>query len=142
MIKETILTVREMDVINKKLQNQRINQQDSNYLSKYVRPKLRKISSINAEALLQRLEYNQRAASIENKIKEIIIKEIREICGIVIYGSAIQTNYTDYNDIDVIIITKNKIWKNSNEKYKIISRLVKHAEEISLVLDIQIIDKK
>jgi len=142
MIKESILTKRELEVIRKKLQNKRLNQQDSNYLSKYVRKKLRKISEIEPEYLLKRLEYNQKAISIENKIKKIILKELMKVEAIVLYGSAIQTSFNRYNDIDVLVLTKTKKWNTLNEKYKIISRLEKDAKKEYLKLDIQIIEKK
>ena len=141
MKKETILTNREIDVINKKLNNKRLNQQDSNYLSKYVRPKLREIASINAEALLKRLEYNQKSRSIERKIRKLILDNLKDIYAIVLYGSAIQTNYKNYNDIDVLVITKRKSWGKSREKYGIINLLKENAQKIGLNLDIQIIDK-
>ena len=142
MIKESILTKRELEVIRKKLQNKKLNQQDSNYLSKYVRKKLRKISEIEPEYLLKRLEYNQKAISIENKIKKIILKELMKVEAIVLYGSAIQTSFNRYNDIDVLVLTKTKKWNTLNEKYKIISRLEKDAKKEYLKLDIQIIEKK
>jgi len=141
MKKKTILTNREIDVINKKLNNKRLNQQDSNYLSKYVRPKLREIASINAEALLKRLEYNQKSRSIERKIRKLILDNLKDIYAIVLYGSAIQTNYKNYNDIDVLVITKRKSWGKSREKYGIINLLKENAQKIGLNLDIQIIDK-
>ena len=142
MIKESILTKRELEVIRKKLQNKRLNQQDSNYLSKYVRKKLRKISEIEPEYLLKRLEYNQKAIPIEDKIKKIILKDLMDVEAIVLYGSAIQTSYERYNDIDVLVLTKTKKWNTLNEKYKIISRLEKDAKKEYLKLDIQIIEKK
>src|SRR3989338_538948 len=141
MKKKTILTNREIYVINKKLNNKRLNQQDSNYLSKYVRPKLREIASINAEALLKRLEYNQKSRSIERKIRKLILDNLKDIYAIVLYGSAIQTNYKNYNDIDVLVITKRKSWGKSREKYGIINLLKENAQKIGLNLDIQIIDK-
>src|SRR3989344_1418085 len=142
MIKESILTKRELEVIRKKLQNKKLNQQVSNYLIKYVRKKLRKISEIEPEYLLKRLEYNQKAISIENKIKKIILKELMKVEAIVLYGSAIQTSFNRYNDIDVLVLTKTKKWNTLNEKYKIISRLEKDAKKEYLKLDIQIIEKK
>jgi len=61
---------------------------------------------------------------------------------VVVYGSAVQTNYKEYNDIDVLVITKKKVWKNSAERYNLISSVVRSGEKIGLSLDIQIVDKK
>ena len=54
-----ILTAREMRIINKKVKGLSLTQNESNILSKSVRPKLREIKKLNADALLNRLEYNQ-----------------------------------------------------------------------------------
>lgn len=140
MIKYKILTERENQIINKKLKGHSLTQNESNILSKSIRPKLKEISKINANMLLDRLEYNQKAKSIENKIKELIIKNIAGIKAILIYGSAIQTNYKEYNDIDVLIVTNKKIWKSVGEKYDLIIKLTDYANKINLNLDIQIID--
>ena len=51
MIKNKILTEKANEIINKKLRNKKLTQQDSNYLSRFVRPKLRDMASINAEVL-------------------------------------------------------------------------------------------
>ena len=102
MIKSTILTNRELEVIKKKLQNQKLNQQDSNYLSRFVRPKLKEIESINAKELLERISYNQKAPSIENKIKQMILQNLKSIDSIIIYGSAVHSNYKSYKDIDIL----------------------------------------
>ena len=45
-------------------------------------------------------------------------------------------------NIDILIITKNKSWEKSSEKYKIISSLTESAKSLNLPLDIQIVDKK
>ena len=65
-----VLTDKEIEVINKKLLGEKLSQQDSNYLSRYVRPKLREINLIDAKTLLSKLKYCQKALAIENKIKE------------------------------------------------------------------------
>ena len=110
-----ILTNKELQIINKKLSKAKLTQQDSNYLSKYIRPKLREIKTINAQELLNKLDYNQKSISIEKKIKQIILKNIKNIDSITIYGSAIQNNYKKYNDIDVMVITKEKSWKKAKK---------------------------
>ena len=57
--KSLLLTPRELGVIAKKLRNEKLTQQDSNYLSRFVRPKLREASLLDAKGLLNILEYNQ-----------------------------------------------------------------------------------
>jgi len=133
-----ILTKREMEVVNKKLRNEKLNQQDSNYLSRFVRPKLREISKINAKELLGKLRYDPKISSMENKIKNMILKKIKKTTAIVLHGSVVQTNYSEYNDIDVLIVTKDKNWKNPRGKYQ----LIKSLKVDDLNLDIQIITEK
>ena len=70
---------------------------------------------------------------------ERTILEYLKPTAIILYGSVIQTNYHKYNDIDVLIVTKKKSWKNKKEKYKLINELNKKS---NLKLDIQIIDEK
>ena len=136
-----ILTARKMRIINKKLKSLSLTQNESNILSKSVRPKLREIRKLNADALLNRLEYNQIGRAIENKIKKIVLKNIRRIQSIIIYGSAIQSNYKNYNDIDALIITKNKILGSTGDKYDLIIKLSDIAKSMGLNMDIQIMDK-
>lgn len=137
-----ILTKKEVEVIGKKLQNMRLSQQDSNYLSRFVRPKLREISLIDAGSLLSKLEYNQKIASIEKRIKRIILKKIKEVESITLYGSAIQNNYKNYNDLDVLVIVKRKFWKKLREKYKKTLEVKETAKKYSLNLDLGVYDKK
>lgn len=145
-----ILTRHEREVIRKKLSGARITQQDSNCLSKNIRPKLREIISIDAKLLLDKLEYSQKAISIEKKIKKIILKEMGKgkknqkspVNSIIIYGSAIQNNYKDYNDIDILIVTKSKIAENLGDKAKIIKELKKELDKHGINSDIEIYDRK
>src|SRR3989344_7557457 len=108
MVKYSILTEREKEIINKKLRGLSLTQNESNILSKSVRNKLREICKINARALLDKLEYNQIAKSIEKKIKKLVLGNMKDVKAVLIYGSAIQTNYKYYNDIDIFIITNKK----------------------------------
>ncbi len=140
--KSLVLTKKEIEVIEKKLKNNKLTQQDSNYLSRFVRPKLKEISLIDAKSLLDRLEYNQKIASIEKRIKEIILRKINNVESVTIYGSAIQKNYKNYNDIDVLVIVKNKSWKKTGEKYRQIFYIKNQAKRYSLNLDIEIYDKR
>ncbi|MEK6850550.1 MAG: hypothetical protein AABX85_03170 [Nanoarchaeota archaeon] len=140
MVNYTILTNREKEIINKKLKGISLTQNESNILSKSIRHKLTEISKINAHVLLNKLEYNQKSKSIENKIKKLILENLKEVRSILIYGSAIQNNYKDYKDIDVLIITNKKIWSSTGDKYNLIMKLTDSAKRLSLNLDIQVID--
>lgn len=137
-----ILTRRETEVIAKKLGNKKLTQQDSNYLSRFIRPKLKEISSMDAKTLLKKLDYNQKALSIENKIKKIILSKVSDVVSIIIYGSAIQSNYTEYNDLDLLILVKKKFWKTQKNKFRAILEIKEYAEKQGLVLDIQIMQIK
>jgi len=140
MIKSSIFTEKELKVIDKKLKNKRLTQVDSNYLTKFIRPKLNEIKSIDTAFLLNKMKYNQKIKSIENRIKKIISENIKSPEAIVIYGSAVQTNYEDYNDIDILVVTKNKI--PQNEKYKKIRELKNLLDSELINSDIEIYDKK
>ena len=142
MVKNKILTEKAIEVINKKLKGRNLTQQDSNYLSRFVRPKLRAMASINAEILLKRLEYNPKALSIERKIKEIILKNVQKVDSIIVCGSAVQTNYKEYNDIDVIVSTKNILTKSLNKKNRLIENIEKIGKKEGIDLDVQIYAKK
>lgn len=142
MQNKEILTKREREVINKKLSNEPLNQQDSNYLSRFVRPKLRKIKQINPDYLLDRLNYNPKSLSIDKKIKNLILNNLKNVQAIILYGSTIQTGYQNYNDIDVLVITKEKYWDNKYDNYEICWALEKKSKKVNLKLHIQIISKK
>jgi len=137
-----ILTEKAVEVINKRLKNEKLTQQDSNYLSRFVRPKLREILSIDARVLLDKLEYCRKAQAIERKIKNIILKNVPNLDSIIICGSAAQTNYKEYADIDVIIATKKILTKSLKEKKEIIKRVEEIGKEEGLNLDIQIYSKE
>ena len=117
MINSTIFTKRELEVIHRKMSNTKLNQTDSNYLSRFIRPKLREIITFDAKEILNKMEYNQKIKSIENKIKKVILGSLKEVDSIILYGSAIQNNYKDYNDIDIMIVTKSKIYKNGFKRH-------------------------
>ena len=141
-MENTILTAREVEVINKKLNCKRITQLDSNILTRAIRPKLRQIMEIDAEYLLDRLSYNPKHRAIESKIKNLVLSGIKDTEAIILVGSAVQTSYKDYNDIDIIVITKRKTWAKKYEREDTILDLERKAEKIGLNLDIQIISKK
>jgi predicted nucleotidyltransferase len=135
-----ILTKKELEVINKKLSNQKLTQQDSNRLSRFVRPKLKKIREIDSEYLLKRLNYNPKSRIFEKKIRNYILKNLEEVKSIIIYGSAIISGYTEYNDIDVLVVTERRLWKNNWERDEISKKLEEKAEKLNL--DIQLIDEE
>jgi len=142
MIKTKLLTEKAFEVIAKKLRNNKLTQQDSNYLSRFVRPKLREISLIDAKALLNRLNYNPKAMSLERKIKKIIINNIPSVDSIILCGSAVQTNYKEYNDIDVIVATKKIISKSIKKKRELIADIEELGKKDGVILDVQIYAKK
>ena len=135
----SILTEREEEIINKKIKSISLTQNESNILSKYIRPKLREMSIINSKELLKKLEYNQKARSIESRIKKLVLDNVSKVDSIIVCGSAVQSNYKEYNDIDVIILTKNSI-KIQNKK-EIIKKIEDYGKKENLFLDIQIYEK-
>ncbi len=144
MVEIDLLTKTENKVLNKRLNGKGLSQIESNYLSRSIRPKLKsldKLKKINVGLILQRIEYNQKGLAIEKRVKELIIEIVKEIDSIIIYGSAIQTNYHSYNDIDVLIVTKKKLWKTLKEKYFIIKTIKKKAKIININLDVQIMER-
>ena len=140
MIKSKIFTKKELEVVEKKMKNKKLTQTDSNYLARFIRPKLREIALIDAKFLLDKLEYNQKIKSIEGRIRKIILEGIKNVQAIVIHGSAIQTNYKNYNDIDILIVIKNKI--SIKEKYRKIIEIKKILSKYHIKADIEIYDKK
>jgi predicted nucleotidyltransferase len=145
MVKIDLLTQIENKVLNKKLNNKRLNQIEANYLSRAIRPKLRKLeklNQINIPSILKKIEYNQKGRAIELKIKKLTKESITNLDSIIIYGSAIQTNYHSYKDIDVLIITKKRSWDKEKEKYALIKTIKEKVKNLGLILDIQIIDRK
>lgn len=140
MISKTslLLTKRELEVIEKKLKKMKLTQQDSNYLSRYVRPKLKEMSLIDSKLLLRKLEYNQKIRAIENKIKALILNNIKNVTSITLCGSIVYSCYTNYKDIDVLVTVKDKFWDKLGEKYKRIIKLKEEAKKKSLDLDIKI----
>ena len=92
-----ILTRKERKIIEKKLSNKKLTQVESNRLSKAIRPKLKEISAIDAEELLNKLEYNHKVNSIEKRIIKVIKENLPNVDSIILYGSVVQNNYHDYN---------------------------------------------
>ena len=140
--KNIILTEKEMEVIDKKLRGKKLTQQDSNRLSRQVRPKLKEISEINKKGILEKIEYNQKARRIEKNIIEVITRHVGKVSAIIVYGSAIQNNYNNYNDIDILIATETKIYPEARDKYNKIEELKEKLKGKGINADIEIYDKK
>jgi predicted nucleotidyltransferase len=136
-----ILTKKEKKIIEKKLSGKKLSQVESNRLSKAIRPKLNEISTIDAKDLLNRMDYNHKAHSIEKKIVSIVKNNMLEVDSIVLYGSVIQNNYHDYNDIDIMIVSKNKI-KPEITKWRIIEDLKDILKKDNIIADIEIISRE
>ena len=140
MIKSNIFTNKELEVVDKKMKNKKLTQVDSNYLTRFIRPKLKEMVSIDSKFLLDKMEYNQKIKSIEERIKKSIFRSIKDVQAIILYGSAIQTNYKEYNDIDILIAIKNKI--NFKEKYRKIIEIKKILNKYNIKADLEIYNKK
>lgn len=138
-MEKSLLTAKELKTISKRLNNKSLSQEDSNRLSRFVRPKLKMMKLIDSEYLLNRLSYNPKSINIEKNIKNLVLKNIKKVQAIIIYGSAILSGYNEYRDIDVMIVTKDNLFNNKWENLKFSRKLEK---ETKLPLDIQIIDKK
>ena len=138
------LTKTENRVLNKRLNYKKLTQVESNYLSRSIRPKLRnlqKIKETDIDLILKKIEYNQKGLSIEKKIVKVILESIADVEAIILYGSAIQTNYYEYNDIDILIVIKENI-NPLHKKIKKIIEIKKLMKKQSLDTDIQIYNKK
>ena len=137
-----ILTKKEMKIINKRLENRRLSQIERNRLSRSIRPKLKEISKIDSVNLLLKLEYVPDSIPIENTIIRVVKKHLHNVDSIILYGSAVQTNYKEYNDIDILIITKTKIYKTEKEKWRKIREITDVLKENDITADIEMISKK
>ncbi len=137
-----ILTARERKIIKKKIDNRSLTQNESNILSKSIRPKLKEMHKLNSAELLNKLEYNQKAISIKSKIKKIILNSIPKVDSIILCGSIVQNNYKNYNDIDTIVATKKQLTKSKKEKREMIKNLENAGKGNNLNLDVQIYSKK
>ncbi len=135
-----ILTSKEKEIIKKKLSGVRLSQNESNILSKSIRPKLKEAEKLNPRVILNKIEYRQKAKPLEEKIKKIILDILPKTDSIILCGSAIQSNYGEYNDIDIIIVTKTILEKKTKENA--IRKLEEQGKIQGLNLDVQIYSKK
>jgi len=136
-----ILTDKEMQIINKRLSNKRLSQIERNRLSRSIRPKLKEVSKIDSENLLRRLDYVPDSISIENTIIKIIKENIPKVDSIILYGSVVQNNYAKYNDIDIMIVTKTKIYETEKEKWKKIREVIGILKDNNIIADIEMISR-
>ena len=134
-----ILTERENEIIAKKLGGLSLTQNEANILSKSIRPKLREIGKINTGEILNKIEYNQKARAIEHKIKKIVLDNAPKVDSIIVCGSAVQSNYKEHNDLDVIVAIRKELSKN--RKLDLIVDIEKAGRGENLKLDIQIYTK-
>jgi len=137
-----ILTDKEDKIIKKRLSNKKLSQLERNRLSRSIRPKLREISLIDSKSILEKIDYNPKIISIENKIINVIKNNIQQVDSIILYGSVIQNNYHEYNDIDIMIATKSKIYKTEMEKWNKIRELNDVLKDNGITSDIEIISKE
>ena len=112
-----ILSKREIEVVLKRLSNEHITQTESNYLSKSIRPKLKSAEFAASNDILSLLDYRRKKYEREDQIlRNKIIKGtkdlIDDIKAIILFGSYIRNNHTNYRDIDImIILNKNTFHK-------------------------------
>ena len=134
-----ILTNKEIEVVRKRLNNKHITQTESNYLSRSIRPKLRSAELAASNDLLSLLEYRRKKYERKDSVlKNKIIKAVKDIDikAIILFGSYIRNNHTNYRDVDVMVVLKQKLWKTSAEK----NRLEKEIEKkINIKTDINLI---
>lgn len=140
MVKISILTEKEQEVLNRRINNENMSQQDSNRLSRQIRPKLKAISQIDSEELLRKIKYKPETKKIENKIVNSIKSNVESLDSIILYGSAIQTNYNEYNDIDILLVTNEKM--DIKTKSKKIVELKNILSKEGIVSDIEMISKE
>ena len=119
-----ILSRREIEVVIKRLKNKHITQTESNYLSRSIRPKLKAAEFASSSKLLSLLDYRRNKYEREDSVlKRSILLALKDIIqnvqAVVIFGSYIMNNHTDYQDIDIMVVLKRKIWGSVIEKHKI-----------------------
>jgi predicted nucleotidyltransferase len=140
---EPILSKREIEVVRKRLNNEHITQTESNYMSRSIRPKLRSAEFLVATKMLSLLDYRRKRYEREdNVLKDKLVEGIEKcieadlVKAIVLFGSYVRNNHSNYRDIDVMVVLKRKLWKTSAEKNKI----KRHIESlIDVKLDITLV---
>lgn len=136
-----LLSKREIDVVRKRLHNRHLSQTESNYLSRSIRPKLRAAMMVAETKLLSRLDYRRKKYErdervLTRKILRVVYPFLENIKAVVLFGSYIRNNHTQYRDIDILVVVKKKLWKTSYEKYqqeKVIEKELDIASDCTLV---------
>ena len=141
---QPILSKREIEVVQKRLNNQHITQTESNYLSRSIRQKLKSAEFAASAQLLSLLDYRRKKYERSEKVlKNSILEAAQDITpnikAIVLFGSYIRNCHTNYRDIDVNIILDKKIWKTSAEKHRLESNIEK---AIDIKTDVNLIAYK
>ncbi len=135
-----ILSRREIEVVMKRLKNKHITQTESNYLSRSIRPKLKAAEFASSNKLLSLLDYRRKKYEREDTVlrKNILLalKDIiKDVQAVVVFGSYIMNQHTNYQDIDIMVVLRRKIWGSVVEKHKIeerISSLLRFRADIIL----------
>lgn len=140
-----ILSPKEIQTILKRLKNKPITQTESNYLSRSIRPKLQAAEQATQLNILSKLDYKRKKyqrndQELKKQILNAIPKNIqKQIKAIILYGSYLTTNHTNYKDIDLLIILKKKLWSNLKEKSKLKQKIESNTQP---PLDITITTEK
>ena len=119
-----ILSRREIEVVTKRLDNIPITQTESNYLSRSIRPKLKSAAFATKNNLLRLLDYKrkkyERKDLILNKMILLALKDIlRDVQAVIIFGSYIMNRHTNYQDIDIMVVLKRRLWKGTIDKFRL-----------------------
>lgn len=135
----SILSPKEIEVVNKRLNNKHLTQTESNYLSRSIRPKLKSAEFAASIELLSLLDYRRKKFErkdtvLRNQILNAAKRIENQIKAVILFGSYVRNKHTNYRDIDILIILKNKIWKNAAEKQIIEKQIEKSLEKTDINL--------
>lgn len=130
---EPVLSPREIDVVLKRLNNKHLTQTESNYLSRSIRPKLKSAEYAVSNGLISLLEYRRKKYEREDNIlRKKIVSALHDIISsvkaVILFGSYVRNNHTNYRDIDVMIILNKKLWKISAERYRLKRKIEKNSD--------------
>ncbi len=142
-----LLSRREIEVVIKRLNNNKISQTESNYLSRSVRKKLYSAQILASLNLLVLLDYRRKKYERNSQVlKEKILDSMKEIKlnvqSILLYGSYVQNKHTNYRDIDIMLVTSSKPWKNSNDKGILERKIEDNLSKNKIIGDVNLISKK
>lgn len=140
-----ILSPKEIQTLIKRLKNKPITQTESNYLSRSIRPKLQAAEQAASLNLLPKINYKRKKYQrsdiyLKKQILNAAPKNMRpDIEAIILYGSYLENNRTDYNDIDILIVLNKKTWKNLKEKSLLKEKIEKNT---NIPVDITLLTSK